>query len=117
MESQAHIRIETAPLTMAGWYLCGATASGKTAVGLHLARLLSAEIISLDSMALYRGLDIGTAKPSIEERRLVRHHLVDVIEPEEEHSLAQYVDAAASAASEIRLRGREVLFVGGTPLY
>ncbi|HLA83367.1 MAG TPA: tRNA (adenosine(37)-N6)-dimethylallyltransferase MiaA [Thermoguttaceae bacterium] len=99
------------------WFLTGPTASGKTTVGLELARRIGAEIISMDSMALYRGMDIGTAKPSAAERREVVHHLVDVLESGEEFSLAQYVEAAGRAAEEIRGRGRAVLFVGGTPLY
>lgn len=68
-------------------------------------------------MALYRGLDVGTAKPTLEERRLVPHHLIDVIEPEQEFSLAQYLAAAEQSVAEIRSRGRRALFVGGTPLY
>jgi len=99
------------------WFLTGQTASGKTAVGIELARRLDAEIISLDSMAIYRGMDIGTAKPTADERRRVPHHLIDLVEPHEEFSLAQYVAAAHSAIAEIRGRGREALFVGGTPLY
>ena len=99
------------------WYLTGPTASGKTAVGLALAERLGAEIVSLDSMAVYRGLDIGTAKPSVDERRRVPHHLIDICEPGEEFSVAQYVEAARRAVAEIRGRGRQVLFVGGTPMY
>jgi tRNA dimethylallyltransferase len=99
------------------WYLTGPTAGGKTGVGVALARLLDAEIISLDSMALYRGMDIGTAKPSRGERLAVPHHLVDVLDCDQEFSLAQYVQAAQREAEAIRRRGREVLFVGGTPLY
>jgi tRNA dimethylallyltransferase len=105
------------PIAADCWFLSGPTAAGKTGVGLALAARIGAEIISLDSMAVYRGMDIGTAKPSNEERQRVPHHLVDVIEPSEEFSIAQYLDAAASAIHEIRSRGREVLFVGGTPLY
>lgn len=93
------------------------TATGKSRIGLALAEALGAEIISLDSMALYRGMDIGTAKPTPEQRAAVRHHLVDVVEPEEDFSVAQYVEAAAAAVADIRGRGREALFVGGTPLY
>lgn len=90
---------------------------GKSAVGLALARKIGAEIISLDSMAIYRGMDIGTAKPSQEDRSRVRHHLIDIVEPSEEFSVAQYVEAAARVVDDIRARGREPLFVGGTPLY
>jgi tRNA dimethylallyltransferase len=99
------------------WFLTGPTASGKTAVGVALARRIGAEIVSMDSMALYRGMDIGTAKPSARQRQAVRHHLLDVLEPHADYSLAQYLAAAAAAVAEIRGRGREVLFVGGTPLY
>lgn len=100
-----------------GWFLTGATATGKTAIALALARALDAEIISMDSMAIYRGMDLGTAKPTSDEQAVVTHHLIDVVEPEEEYSVAQYLDAAAECFAEIRSRGREVLFVGGTPLY
>jgi tRNA dimethylallyltransferase len=82
-----------------------------------IARELNAEIISLDSMAVYRGMDIGTAKPSAQERAAVPHHLIDVATPDEEYSVAQYLDAAHAAIAAIRGRDREVLFVGGTPLY
>lgn len=99
------------------WFLTGPTAAGKTAVGLELAEILGAEVLSLDSMALYRRLDIGTAKPTPAERRRVPHHLVDLIEPDHEFSLAQYVEAARQAAHAVRSAGREVLLVGGTPLY
>jgi tRNA dimethylallyltransferase len=98
-------------------FLTGATATGKSAVGMALARRINAEIVSLDSMALYRGMDIGTAKPSAAERHGVPHHLIDVLDPHEAFSLAQYVEAANHAALEIAGRGRQVLFVGGTPLY
>jgi tRNA dimethylallyltransferase len=99
------------------WFLTGATAVGKSAVGLALALKIGAEIISLDSMAIYRGMDIGTAKPSQDDRSRVPHHLVDIVEPSEEFSVAQYVGAAAEVVDDIRSRGREPLFVGGTPLY
>jgi tRNA dimethylallyltransferase len=99
------------------WYLTGATASGKSAVGMALARAIDAEIISLDSMAIYRGMDIGTAKPSAEDCAAIPHHLIDILDPHEEFSVAQYLDAAHAKVAEIRARGREPLFVGGTPLY
>jgi tRNA dimethylallyltransferase len=99
------------------WFLTGATAVGKTAVGIALAQRLNAEIVSLDSMAIYRGMDIGTAKPTPAERASVPHHLIDIVEPSEDFSVAQYVDAAESVVRDIRGRGRQALFVGGTPLY
>jgi tRNA dimethylallyltransferase len=99
------------------WFLTGPTAAGKTGVGVELARRIGAEIVSLDSMALYRGMDVGTAKPTAQQRTAVPHHLIDLIEPHEEFSLAQYLQAAHACIGQIRARGREVLFVGGTPLY
>jgi tRNA dimethylallyltransferase len=99
------------------WFLTGATAVGKTAVGIALAQRSGAEIISLDSMAIYRGMDIGTAKPSADQRSTVAHHLLDIVEPSTEFSVAQYVDAVSATVAEIRSRGKEPLFVGGTPLY
>jgi len=105
------------PPALDSWYLTGPTAGGKTEVAVELAGLIGAEIISLDSMALYRGMDVGTAKPAIEERGGAPHHLIDVIEPEEEYSLAQYVAAAHGCIRRIKNRGGEALFVGGTPLY
>ena len=99
------------------WFLSGATAVGKTGVGLALAQRLGAEIISLDSMAIYRGMDIGTAKPTAEQRAAVPHHLIDIVDPADEFSVAQYVEAAAAAVADLRAYGKEVLFVGGTPLY
>lgn len=99
------------------WYLTGPTASGKTEIGLELAQRLDAEIISLDSMTLYRHMDIGTAKPSAEQQRRIAHHLIDILDPDQSFSLSNYVDAATEKVRQIRQRGRQVLFVGGTPLY
>jgi len=99
------------------WFLTGPTAVGKTAIGLVLAEKIDAEIVSMDSMAIYRGMDIGTAKPTAEQRERIRHHLVDSVAPHEDFSLAQYLEAAQAAAEEVKSRGRQVLFVGGTPLY
>ncbi len=99
------------------WYLSGPTAAGKSAVGVELARQIGAEIVSMDSMALYRRMDIGTAKPSPAERRSVPHHLIDIIDPHEEYSLAQYIEAAHRCVRDIAGRGKKTLFVGGTPLY
>lgn len=99
------------------WYLTGPTAAGKTKVGLELAERLGAEIVSLDSMTLYIGMDIGTAKPTAEDRARVPHHLLDIVPPTEDFSLAEYLDAAHEKIAEIRARGKEVLFLGGTALY
>ena len=99
------------------WFLTGPTAGGKTDVGIELAGRIGAEIVSMDSMALYRGMDVGTAKPTPEQRRGVPHHLIDVVEPHEEYSLARYVEAAGRCVAAINGRGRQALFVGGTPLY
>lgn len=99
------------------WFLSGATASGKTRVGLRLAEKINAEIIALDSMSLYRLMDIGTAKPTPEEQSAVAHHLIDVLDPNENSSISHYLELAEAAAREIRSRGKQVLFVGGTPLY
>jgi len=99
------------------WFLSGPTAAGKTSVAVALAREIDAEIVSLDSMALYRDMNIGTAKPTVEEMGGVPHHLIDVIRPHEEFSLAQYVEAAEQCVEEIKTRGKQALFVGGTPLY
>ncbi|MFK7769220.1 MAG: tRNA (adenosine(37)-N6)-dimethylallyltransferase MiaA [Mariniblastus sp.] len=102
---------------LACWFLTGATASGKTQVSLELAKRLNAEIISLDSMAIYRGMDIGTAKPTSEQRAEIPHHLIDIVDPPESFSVNQYRDAALETIAEIRGRGKEVIFVGGTALY
>jgi tRNA dimethylallyltransferase len=98
-------------------FLTGPTGCGKTVLGIELAERLGAEIISMDSMALYRGMDIGTAKPSAQERRRVRHHLVDVLQPWESASVAWWLKEAARSVADIESRGKGVLFVGGTPLY
>ena len=99
------------------WFLTGATASGKSSVALELAARLNAEILSLDSMAVYRGMDIGTAKPSAADQQAVPHHLIDLVDPAEDFSLAQYLASAERAIREIESRGKLPLFVGGTPLY
>lgn len=99
------------------WFLAGPTACGKSAASLILADRLNAEIISLDSMAIYRGMDIGTAKPAKADRQKIAHHLIDIAEPHQEFSVAEFVRHAARAADEIVGRGHVPLFVGGTGLY
>lgn len=97
--------------------LAGPTAAGKSAIAIPLAQRLGAEIVSMDSMAVYRGLDIGTAKPSDAEQRLVPHHAIDLVAANEPFSVAAWLTAVGRAVDSIRSRGRKVLFVGGTPLY
>ena len=99
------------------WFLSGPTASGKSSLAIPLARRLGAEIVSVDSMAVYRGLDVGTAKPTPEQREAVPHHLLDVVEAGEAYSVARWLTDAATALAGCRARGRAILFVGGTPLY
>lgn len=108
---------EERALALGCWYLTGATASGKSAVSMALADKIDAEIISLDSMAIYRGMDIGTAKPSAEYQAAVSHHLIDLLDPIEPFSVSQYRAAALAKIREIRARKKQVLFVGGTALY
>jgi tRNA dimethylallyltransferase len=97
--------------------LLGPTASGKTAAALAFAARHPAEIVSIDSALVYRGMDIGTAKPTHDERAAVPHHLIDIIEPTERYSAAQFRADALRLAGEILARGRVPLFVGGTMLY
>jgi tRNA dimethylallyltransferase len=97
--------------------LTGPTGSGKSQLAVEVAERLGAEIVSMDSMALYRGMNIGTAKPTEEDRRRVRHHLLDVLEPWESANVAWWLERAADCCCDITLRGRRPLFVGGTPLY
>lgn len=100
-----------------GVCLAGPTASGKTAVALALAAQWPLEIISVDSALVYRGMDIGTAKPSPAERAAVPHHLIDLIDPSQTYSAARFATDAHRLAAEIRARGRLPLLVGGTMLY
>ena len=97
--------------------LTGPTASGKSAVAIALARRLNAEILSLDSIAVYRDMDIGTAKPSIDDQHQVKHHLIDLVDPTEDYSVARYLGEAHRIVSEIRQQGRIAIFVGGTPMF
>ncbi len=97
--------------------LTGPTASGKSSVAISLANRIDGEIISLDSIAVYRMMDIGTAKPSLAEQQAVPHHMIDVVDACDEYSVAMYLKAAHGIVKEIRDRGRKAIFVGGTPMF
>ena len=97
--------------------ICGPTASGKTAVAVEICLALGGEVVSADSMQIYRGMDIGTAKPALEETRGVAHHLLDIAEPGEAYSVAAYREKAIEAIEDIFARGRTPVICGGTGLY
>lgn len=97
--------------------LTGPTGSGKTALALELAPRLNAEIVAADSMTLYRGMDVGTAKPTADEQARVPHHLIDLLDPWESATVAWWLDRANAAVADIESRGKTALFVGGTPFY
>ncbi len=97
--------------------ICGPTCTGKTALGISLAKKIGGEIISADSMAIYESLDLGTAKPTIEERALVPHHLIDVVKPESDFSVSEYEDKALSVIADLKNRGVTPIIVGGTGFY
>ena len=109
------------PLTIGGRnavvVVVGATAAGKTAVSLPLAQMLDAEIISADSRQVYRYMDIGTAKPTAEERAAVPHHFVDIRDPDEDYNAGLFGDEARAEVARIDARGKGVLVVGGSGLY
>jgi tRNA dimethylallyltransferase len=105
------------PLPSSSLFLAGPTAVGKSAAALWLAEHLGGEIISVDSMQVYRGLDIGTAKPTAAERARVPHHLLDVVDLKEPFDAAKFCALARAAADEIQARGRVPIFCGGTGLY
>lgn len=97
--------------------IAGPTASGKTALSVALAQRLGTEIISSDSMQIYRGMDIGTAKPTPAEQAGVPHHMIDIVDPGEPFSVARYVELADACAQDILSRGKTPIVVGGTGLY
>ena len=97
--------------------ICGPTASGKTALGVALAQALGGEVVSADSMQIYRGMDIGTAKPTKEEMGGIPHHMLDVADPAEDYSVARYVHDADACVRDILSRGKLPIVVGGTGLY
>jgi len=98
-------------------FLLGPTASGKTAVALALAERFPIEVVSVDSAQVYRGMDLGTAKPSAAERARVPHHLIDVVEPTQAYSAGRFRDDALQLAAQIHARGRTPVLAGGTMLY
>lgn len=98
-------------------FIAGPTGAGKSEVALSLALSLNAEIISADSMQVYRGMDVGTAKPSREEQKKVRHHLIDILDPAELFSVHEFRERALTCLREISGRGRVPMVVGGTGLY
>ena len=95
----------------------GATASGKSALSLELAKHYDAEIVCMDSMQIYQGMDIGTAKPSQEEQRMVPHHMLDIVTPADHYTVADYAERATAVIHDILQRGKLPLLVGGTGLY
>jgi tRNA dimethylallyltransferase len=97
--------------------ICGATATGKSDIALDIAERIGAEIINADSMQLYRGMDIGTAKLKVTERRNIAHHMLDVLDVTEDSTVAWYQERARTAIAEIHDRGLHALIVGGTGLY
>jgi tRNA dimethylallyltransferase len=97
--------------------ICGATATGKSDLAVSLAGKLNGEVINADSMQLYKGMDIGTAKLSVEERNGIPHHLLDVLNVSEDASVAWYQESARALISEIEARGKNAIIVGGTGLY
>ena len=97
--------------------ITGPTASGKTALAVELAKLRGGEVVSADSMQIYRGMDIGTAKPTLDEMQGVPHHMLDVVDPDENFSVARYVDMAAACVDDILSRGKLPIVAGGTGLY
>ena len=97
--------------------IVGATATGKSALGLALAENLSGEIVNADALQVYRGFDIGTAKPSLADRERVPHHLIDILDPHETYSAGEFARRAREAISDIQRRGRVPIVVGGSGLY
>ncbi len=97
--------------------VCGATASGKTALSVACAKLLHSEIISADSLLVYKGLDVGTAKPSLEEREGIQHHMIDVVSPQQGFSVSDYERAALPVVERLLQEGKTPVICGGTGFY
>ena len=99
------------------WVLTGPTASGKTSLSIQLAKKHNCEIVCMDSMQIYKGMNVGTAKPTLEEMDGIPHHMLDVAEPTENFSVARYQEMAEACIADIQARGKRALLVGGTGLY
>ena len=97
--------------------ICGPTASGKTALSIELAKRINGEIVSCDSMQIYKEMDIGSAKPTVEEMQEIKHYLVDFVSPEKRYSVSEYKEDASKAIEEIINKGKTPIIVGGTGLY
>ena len=97
--------------------LCGPTASGKTALSIELAKKINGEIVSADSMQIYKDMDIGTAKPTQEEMQGIKHYLLDYVSPDVRYSVAQYKQDSKNAIKKIISKGKIPIIVGGTGLY
>src|SRR3954469_1115825 len=95
----------------------GPTASGKSALAMEIAQRVGGEILSIDSMQIYRGMNIGTAKPSRAEQERVRHHLIDVAEPDETFTVSRFVERADAVIEVANRRGMPIIAAGGTPMY
>src|SRR4030043_106755 len=97
--------------------ILGTTACGKGRLAFELAESIDAEIISIDSMKVYRRMDIGTAKPSVQQRERIQHHLIDIIEPSDSFSVGAFYEEALQVIKTIKTRGKTIIAVGGTALY
>lgn len=97
--------------------ICGPTASGKTSLSIELAKKINGEIVSCDSMQIYKDMDIGSAKPTVEEMQGIKHYLLDYVSPEERYSVSDYKEDASRAIEDIIAKGKVPIVVGGTGLY
>ena len=116
-EMDKNVQTETSPMRQKVIVICGPTASGKTALSIELAKKINGEIVSADSMQIYKNMNIGTAKPTIEEMQGIKHYLIDFISPDERYSVADYKKDAKKAIKEIINKGKVPIVVGGTGLY
>src|SRR5246127_4000884 len=117
MAKTSQVHPPSSPLHPQSLFLAGPTAVGKSEVALLLAENIGGEIISVDSMQVYRGLDIGTAKPDASERAQIRHHLIDVVDVTEPFDAAHFVRLARATLEDIQARGKVPILCGGTGLY